>query len=175
MNRHNVFFAIAILIYLAATVTSAAGQQQVTPPSPIIINSPIVTINGSSGDQTLPHVSKDVAAYTDVADGRIHHYRFSTGVDSVIPDGTAVGPDTLSDVTGNHVCFSRQEVTAFEIAVVDTTTSTATEIDPHANDLRLGCALGGNTLVFVDFGTGTGAGDSGERDPNQHEHADGTR
>ena len=159
MNRHNVFVAIATLILLVVIVAAAAAQQQVVPPSPIILTTPIVTINNSPGDQTLPHVSKDLAAYTDVADGRIHYYRFSTGVDSVIPAGTAVGPDTLSDVNSNHVCFSRQEATAFEIGIFDTTTSSITEIDPHFNDLRLSCALGGNTLVFVDFGTGAGAVD----------------
>src|SRR5437762_14086148 len=98
MNRHNVFFAIAILAYLSVIVAPAAAQQQVVPPSPIILSTPIVTINNSPGDQTLPHVSNDLAAYTDVADARIHYYRFSTGVDSVIPAGTAVGPDTLSEV-----------------------------------------------------------------------------
>jgi hypothetical protein len=159
VNRHKVFFAIAILACLAASPATASAQQQVTPPSPIIVNSPIVIINNSLGDQTLPHVSEDLAAYTDVADGRIHYYRFSTGVDSAIPAGTAVGPDTLSDVNGNHICFSRQEATAFEIGIFDTTTSSITEIDPHSNDLRLSCALGGNTLVYVDFGTGNGYGD----------------
>lgn len=70
MNRSNVFFAIAILSWMAATVGPAAAQQQVTPPSPIIVNTPIVTINNSAGDQTQPRISKDLAVYTDVADIR---------------------------------------------------------------------------------------------------------
>jgi hypothetical protein len=108
MTRHNVFFAIAVLISIALAPAPAAAQQQIVPPLPILINSPIV-INNSAGDQTDPHVSKDLVSYTDVADNRVHYYNFSTAVDCVIPPGTSIGPDPLSDVTGKGVCFSRQE------------------------------------------------------------------
>jgi hypothetical protein len=59
MNRH-VFFAIALLASLGSTVALALAQQQVTPPSPIVVNSPMVTINNSAGDQTQPEVGIDV-------------------------------------------------------------------------------------------------------------------
>jgi hypothetical protein len=143
-------------------ISAGAFAQQVVPPAPIQVSSlpgtSTVVINASAGDQTDPHISKDLAAYTDAADNRIHYYRFSTAADAAIPPGTAVGPDSLSDVSGNHVCFSRQENTAFEIGLFDSTTSAVTEIDPHPGNVRLGCALGGDTLIFVDFGTGSGAG-----------------
>ena len=45
MNRHNIFFAMAVLVWVGAMVTPAATQQPVTPPSAIQVNSPIVTIN----------------------------------------------------------------------------------------------------------------------------------
>jgi hypothetical protein len=64
MTRTDVFFAMAVLISMAVALTSASAQQ-ITPPSPIQVNSPIVTINNSPGDQTDAHVDKDFAVYTD--------------------------------------------------------------------------------------------------------------
>jgi hypothetical protein len=61
-----------------------------------------VTINNSAGDQTLPHVSGNFAAYTDVADAHIHCFNFGTSTDSIVPPGTSLG-DTLSDVSGLRV------------------------------------------------------------------------
>jgi len=118
-----------------------------------------VTINNAPGDQTLPHVSGNLAAYTDVADGHIHYYDFTTGIDAFIPPNGSLG-DTLSDVSGTRVAFTRQTPTSdFEIGVFDVTSGTTTLLDPHPGNLRLGSALGGNTLAYVDFGTGTGSGD----------------
>jgi hypothetical protein len=157
MNRHTMYLAIAVLLMLTMTVVPA--QSQITPPPPIVVNTPIVTINNSPGDQTDPHVDKDLASYTDFADNSIHYYRFSTNVDTAIPHGAGEA-DTLSDVSGGRICFTRQTASGdFEIAVFDTTTSSVTLVDPHPGDLRMGCAVGGNTLVYVDFGTGIGSGD----------------
>ena len=118
-----------------------------------------VTINNAPGDQTLPHVSGNLAAYTDVADGHIHYYDFTTGIDAFVPPDGSLG-DTLSDVGGTHVAFTRQTPTNdFEVGVFDVSSGTTTLVDPHPGDLRLGSALGANTLSFVDFNTGTGSGD----------------
>ena len=128
----------------------AAGQQQVTPPAPILVSSPIITINNSPGNQTDPHVSKDLAAYTDLADGHIHYYRFSTGVDAVIPSQPG-NQDTLSGVGGNRICFSRQTGPDSEVGFFDTITLSVTMVDPHPGDLRIGCAIRWDTLVYVDY------------------------
>jgi hypothetical protein len=118
-----------------------------------------VAINNSDGDQTLPHVSGNLAAYTDVADAHIHYYDFTTGIDAFVPPDDSLG-DTLSDVNGSRVAFTRETPTAdFEVGYFDVTAGTTTMIDPHPGDLRLGSALGGNTLVYVDFATGNGMGD----------------
>jgi hypothetical protein len=60
MNRRNVFWAIAIPIWMAASVAPAAPQPQVTPRTSIIVDKQIVTINSSAGNQTLPHISRDL-------------------------------------------------------------------------------------------------------------------
>src|SRR4051812_22743149 len=123
MNRRHVLFAIAVLVLLNTTVSPISAQQQVVPPSPIMVNSPIVTINSGPGDQTQPHVSNDLAAYTDVADAQIHYFRFSTSTDFIIPAGTSVS-DTLSDVDGNRICFTTQTpANNFELSVFDVVTS----------------------------------------------------
>lgn len=159
MTRHNVFFAMAVLVWMGAMVTAAAAQQAVTPPSPILVNSPIVTINNSAGNQTDPHVNGDLAAYTNAADRSIHYYRFSTATDAAIPLGEQE-IDTLPDVSGNRICLTRQTMGGdFEIAIFDVTTSSLTVIDPHPGDIRMGCALGGNTVAYIEFGTGNGLGD----------------
>jgi hypothetical protein len=151
-------FAVGASIILAWPAAVAA-QQQIVPSAPVPLSSPVMTINNDPGDQTLPHVNADLTAYTDVADNRIHFYRFSTGVDAPIPAGDSVS-DTLSDVSGNRICFTREEPSGdFQVAVFDAGTSLVTEIDPQPGALRLGCAIGGDTLVYVDFGTGSGTGD----------------
>jgi hypothetical protein len=114
-----------------------------------------VVINNSTGDQTDPHVSGDLAAYTDVPSNQIRYYRFSTSADSAIPLGTALF-DVLSDVSGNLVAFSRVELDRNAIMVFDTTTANLVEIAPQAGSNRMGAALNGNRVAFIDMGAGNG-------------------
>jgi hypothetical protein len=150
---------LAPVTVLLMLVAAAAAQQQITPPAPIQVSTTIVTISNSAGKQTDAHVDKDLTAYVNLPDNKIHYYRFSAGVDTAIPLGTAVD-DQLPDIGGNRICFTRQGSTGnFDIAVFDVLSSTTSLVDPHPGDLRLGCALGGDTLVFVDFDTGEERGD----------------
>jgi hypothetical protein len=152
MKHHNVMFVLAVLAATAATVATAVAQQQVTPPPPIVVTTPIITINGSPGDQTDPHVNKDLASYTDTVAGQIHYYSFLSMVDAAIPsDPTFI--DILSDVNGGRIAFSRIEPDRNAIFIFDTATASLTEIDPHVGSNRLGSAIGGNTLAFVDLGS----------------------
>jgi hypothetical protein len=111
-----------------------------------------VTINDSGGDQTDPHVSGDLVSYTDTATSQIRYYRFSTGIDAAIPSGAAIF-DVLSDVSGNLVAFSRIEADRNAILIFDTVANTTTEIDPHPGTNRVGAAIGGNTVAFIDTDT----------------------
>jgi Tol biopolymer transport system component len=138
------------------SLTTTAILAQVTPPAPIQVNSPIITINSSPGDQTDPHVDKDLVSYTDAATNQIRYYRFSTGVDLAIPQDQTTLFDVLSDVNGGRIAFSRVEMDRNAIYVFDTSTLSLTEIDPHAGSNRFNPALGGNTLAFVDQSSGNG-------------------
>lgn len=150
-------FMLGLSIWLGALVLPvlAAAQQQVTPPAPIQINSQIITLNNMPGDQTDPHVSKDFAAYTDTVANQIRYYQFSTGTDAAIPSSSTV-IDILSDVDSGRVAFSRIESDRNAIFVFDIATAMLTEIDPHPGANRLGTAIGGNTVAFVDLSTGAG-------------------
>jgi hypothetical protein len=138
----------------------AAAQTTVLTPhiGPPLTVTP-VTINNSGGDQTDPHVSGDLVSYTDAATSAVRYYRFSTGVDAAIPPGASI-VDILSDVSGNLVAFSRIEADRNAIVVFDTVANTTTEIDPHPGTMRIGAAIGGNTVAFIDMSTGNGDVDS---------------
>lgn len=114
-----------------------------------------VTINVTNGDQTDPHVSGDIAAYTDVQGSTIRYFNFTTGVDAAIPAGPGV-IDILSDVSGNLIAFSRIEADRNAIMLFSMSTGTLTEIDPHAGSNRLGAAIGGNIIAFIDLTSGGG-------------------
>jgi hypothetical protein len=114
-----------------------------------------VTINISDGDQTDPHVSGDIAAYTDIAGSTIRYFNFATHVDAAIPQPADV-IDILSDVSGNRIAFSRIEIDRNALMVFDTTTATLTEILPNAGTNRIGTAIGGNTVAYIDQSVGNG-------------------
>jgi len=69
-----------------------------------------VTINAGLGNQSDPHVSQNLAAYTDLSSGQIRYYNFLTATDLAISNvtGNEVAGDTLADVYNNSVVFTRQ-------------------------------------------------------------------
>ncbi len=128
--------ARALVLLAAALVATAAHAQE-------------VTINASAGDQFDPHVSGDWAVYT--SDLSIRYYRFSTGVDAAIPMGSSAR-DLLSDISGSRIVFSRT-ITGVKTAIMffDAAIGDAPiEIDPRATGTRLGSAIGGDTIAYID-------------------------
>lgn len=143
----------SLVFLMAATAglgsTAAQAVVPVNGPAPVLTQ---VTINNGPGDQTGPHVSGDWAAYT--SDLAIRYYRFSTAGDAQIPMG-ASARDLLSDISGSKVVFSRIVLGATtSVMVFDAATPAAApiEIDPALGATRLGSAIGGNTVAYVDFG-----------------------
>jgi hypothetical protein len=136
---------------VVAVASSAASAWAVVPvPQPPPFLTPVL-INGSAGDQSDPHVSGDWAAYTDFIS--IRYYRFSTFTDAAIPLGSSAR-DLLSDVSGSRIVFSRV-ITGVKNAVMvfdAATAGPAIEIDAATASNRLGSAIGGNTVAYVDFG-----------------------
>jgi len=91
---------IAVFGCFAITPASAAAQQQVVAPAPIVVNTPILTINNSPGDQTDPHVSGDLVSYSDIAGATIRYDSFNA------PSITAEKAP-VEDVV-NSGCYSSQ-------------------------------------------------------------------
>jgi hypothetical protein len=141
---------------LAATAGLVAQSLAITPVNGGAISGGTpVTINSSNGDQTDPHVSGDIAAYTDLAGSTIRYFNFATHVDAAIPTTPDV-IDILSDVSGSRIAFSRIEVDRNALMVFDTDTATLTEILPNPGTNRIGAAIGGNTVAYVDQSVGNG-------------------
>ncbi len=111
-----------------------------------------VTINAGAGDQNDPHISGDWVAYT--SDLSIRYYNFATNTDAQIPVGTSAR-DLLSDISGSKIVFSRI-ISGVKTAVMVFDAATPAvqpiEIDPAPGTTRLGSAIGGNTIAYVDFG-----------------------
>jgi hypothetical protein len=111
-----------------------------------------VTINNGSGDQYDPHISGDLVAYT--SDPSIRYYSVATDTDAQIPLGSSAR-DLLSDVSGSKIAFSRV-IPAVKTAVMVFDTSTPAtapiEIDAALGTTRIGSAIGGDTVAYIDFG-----------------------
>jgi hypothetical protein len=139
---------------MACLVTAPA--MAITPiPGGALSGGTPVTINISDGDQTDPHVSGDIAAYTDIAGSTIRYFNFATHEDAAIPKTPDV-IDILSDVSGTRIAFSRIEIDRNALMVFDTATATLTEILPNAATNRVSTAIGGNTVAYIDLSVGNG-------------------
>jgi hypothetical protein len=121
------------------------------------ISGSMQAVNAGPGDQSDPHVSGSLVAYTSVEDGRslIRHHQLVTGSDAAIPnDGTT---DLLSDVGGSTVVFTRVGDFSSAIYSFDTANPGApVEIAPDFFANRRSAAIGGGTIAWEDFGLAGG-------------------
>jgi len=136
-----------LVVAMTSIAASAFAVVPVQYPPPILT---AVAVNMGPGDQNDPHVSGDWASYT--SDFSIRYFRFSAGTDTGIPLGPSAR-DLLSDISGTRIVFSRV-IPALKTAVMvfDTVTAAAVEIDAAAGTTRLGSAIGGDTVAYIDFG-----------------------
>lgn len=150
------WFAIAIgvvAIGIAATVAFA-----VTPANGGMVGGSTIAVDNSPGDQLDPHVSGDLAAYTDASNPFGHpiirYYDFANPVspNPAVPAGSPEDEDTLSDVNGNNIAFSRfnPSTGAHACLVFNTVSTNTTEIGSGVN--ATATALGGDTVAFVSDG-----------------------
>lgn len=143
---------LSLLFIAVAAAAPVAAQSVVVPVMGTTPTLTPVTINSSPGDQSNPHVSGDWATYT--SDNAIRYYNFSTGVDAQIPLGLSA-QDLLSDISGSKIVFSRAiTLVGTAVMVFDAATPWVAplEIDPAPGTTRLGSAIGGDTVAYIDFG-----------------------
>src|SRR5438128_4949225 len=152
----------AIAALAAAVATGTAGA--VTPANGGDVGGTIVTVNNGTGDQTEPHVSGALVAYTDkdfVAGSRIHYVDLGTGIDQVVPAGAPGDSDNLSDVGDGRIVFSRTRASDGKTAAMffDVATGTLRELDPQAAATpmnRFGTVIGGGTVAYDELEVGNG-------------------
>jgi len=119
----------------------------VTPVSSGNVSGAPLLINSSAGNQTDPHVSGDIAAYTDQSSGTIRYYDFVTMAPGSIltPAGST---DQLSDVNGDHIAFARKTGSNRSCQVFDVVGETTVQIGPD-NSGAFATALGSDSVAFV--------------------------
>jgi Tol biopolymer transport system component len=116
------------------------------------------TIDNGAGNQTDPHVSGDLAAYTSDVAGttqtQIRYFDFATGTATGIANDGNV--DFLSDVSGTSIVFTRIGSGTQRIMLFDTATGgSPAELDPVAGSQRRGAAIGGGAVGWIDVTSST--------------------
>ena len=111
------------------------------------LNGTFQVVNNGPGDQTNPHVSGDIAAYTsdDGVNSQIRYFDFATSSDHLVP---TTGPAFLSDVSDGRIVYTEFSGGGPHIGVFDTSDSTTTII-PGGNQ-RSDPSIGSNLVGFED-------------------------
>jgi hypothetical protein len=107
-------------------------------------------------------VSGNIAAYTDASDPSglavIRYYDFLAPItpNAAIPASSADDIDTLSDVNGDHIAFSRFNVSTGAHACMVYNVATLSTIEIGSGVAAFFTALGNDTVAFVTTTTGNG-------------------
>ena len=146
-----------VVVVVAAIAALAAGTAgAVVPLNGGNASGTTITINNGAGDQTDPHVSGDLVAYTDVNSGRVRYHDLQSGTDLAVAPGSDV--DTLSDISGSRIAFVRLDATGDRsVRVYDMASGTLVSFDRGTLAYEpFGTAIGGTTVAFEDLTTGNG-------------------
>jgi len=146
--------AILVLVTLGATVdagskatSGATARYGITPIYGGTVGGSPVVIDALPGNQTDPHVSGDLVAYTDETSGLIRYYDFLSATYGAIaqPSGST---DQLSNVDSFHIAFARKTGPNRALQVFDVTTFSTVQVGGD-NSGAFSSALGGDTVAFV--------------------------
>ena len=98
-------------VALVAAAVAAGSAGAVTPVNGGDVGGTLVAVDDGPGDQNEPHVSGNLAVYTErpeiFAVGTIRYFDFLTDLDAAVPTGAEGDFDVLSDVDGDRIVFSR--------------------------------------------------------------------
>lgn len=109
-------------------------------------------VNDGPGDQTDPHVSGALVAYTSESSGgsEIRYHNMETNDDAPVPSSGAF--DFVSDISGSTVVFTRVTSTSSIFTYDIYGQGGAQEIAPREGSNRRGAVIGGRTVAWQDFG-----------------------
>ncbi|WP_375772975.1 hypothetical protein NR798_19485 [Archangium gephyra] len=110
-------------------------------------------VNDGPGDQTEPHVSGALVAYThqsSLFSSEIRYHDLLTDEDQAIP--TEGGYDALADISGNRIVFTRttnaSRVFRFDVGPG----GSAVELAPRPGVERRAATIGGQTVAWQELG-----------------------
>ena len=156
-------WAITLPAAVLLGLTVPAGVAWAGPPAAegSLVSEPLAVPGGTGpGNQTDPHLSGSLLVFTAVEDGgsAIRWVDLATGSGATI-DNTGAR-DSLPDVAGDLVVFRRVHVdgpTTRPIMVVDVTAPElgAREVAPEEGARRAFPSIGGTTVAFMQFVTGS--------------------
>ena len=163
IRRAQTTVALALvlgLIMLAGGRPGIAHSQDSWPP----IDGTLTVVDNGPGDQTDPHVSGDLVAYTAAVEGgaQIGYHDLRTGEHSQIPNNGVL--DFLPDVSGNTVAYTRlisdTQLGIRAIYLYDVSMETQPVVlDPQPGSLRERTAIGNQTVAWVEYqSSGLGVG-----------------
>jgi len=156
--------SLAVLGILAMLLGLLPGSVFAQAPEPaqviVPVQGPTLTVNvavvnDGAGGQTDPHVSGDWVSYTDNSVYGVRFQNLAVGPDSdrliPTPDGFW---DSLSDISGNSIVFTRVSGSSQDIYVVQIESSgnpgPTIEVSPSAGALRRRSVVGGDTVAYED-------------------------
>lgn len=108
-------------------------------------------VNAGPGDQTDPHVSGSLVAYTSEVGGgsEIRHHDLATGRDAPVPSSGSY--DFVSDISGGTVVFTRVTAHSSIFTYDVNTEAPPEEIAPRDGANRRAAVIGGRTVAWQDF------------------------
>jgi hypothetical protein len=112
-----------------------------------------LVVNNGPGDQTDPHVSGPVVAYTNqlsLSSSEIRVHDLITGEDQAIP--TEGGYDSISDVSGDTVVFTRTTGSSRVYRFDMRKEAAAQELAPREGADRRAATIGGQTVAWQELG-----------------------
>lgn len=136
---------LALLMWLLPTLSTAYAQGRP-------ITGRLKVVNAGPGDQTDPHVSGPLVAYTSESRGtsEIRYHDLDTDHDAAIPNGGAF--DFVSDVSNSLVVFTRVSTSSAIFTYEVGGTGGPVELAPEAGSSRRAAVIGGRTVAWQDFG-----------------------
>ena len=164
MNSKHLCIAFvgAAMIATAVVVVGAGTAEAVTPVNAGGVGGTTIAVDNGPGDQSEPHVSGDLAVYTDREGlftlGTIRYFDFLTSSHGAVPSAPG-DSDILSDVNGSRIVFSRTRASdpAMAVMLFDTISGALTELDPQAGGMiRFGAVIGGDTVAYAEFAFNSG-------------------
>jgi WD40-like Beta Propeller Repeat len=143
------------LVLALLLVAAPAAHAQVTGPVPIAGTTR--TVSAGPGAQTDPHTSGSLVSYTNRTNtgSEVRVFDLATGLDIGLLDPTY--QDSISDISGQIVVFTRRETSTSTQTIVFVNLSdpalTVTELAPLAGARCTSAAIGADTVAFQQFTT----------------------